>query len=54
MDMLLGDGNTTELEAAEQEGYMDPTNFLDKRPIDVEGWVQECDDYKLVLLVSII
>ena len=53
LDRLLGDGNTTKEEAAEQEGYIDPTNFLEKRPIEVNGWIKECDDYKLTFLVNI-
>ena len=54
MERLLEDSENTEAEAAEQEGYIDPTNFLEKRPMEVNGWVQECDDYRLVFLVNIV
>ena len=32
-------------------GVIDPSGYLQDRPIEFHGWVQECDDYRVELLV---
>ncbi len=49
LETALND-NTTE---AAEEGYVDPTNYLAKRPVVRPHWKQICDDYKLVLIVRL-
>ncbi|CAG2190932.1 unnamed protein product [Mytilus edulis] len=33
-------------------GAVDPTGFMTKRGVKLQPWYQECDDYKLVFMVS--
>ena len=32
-------------------GVIDPSGYLQDRPIEFQKWVQECDDYRVQLLV---
>jgi hypothetical protein len=34
--------------------YIDPTKYLEFKPVTMPEWKQECDDYKLVFKASII
>ena len=52
-DTFSGDGNESATEMAAKQGYVDPTKYLEPRPIEIPKWVQVCDDYRLVILVSL-
>ncbi|XP_038050894.1 uncharacterized protein LOC119724045 [Patiria miniata] len=47
LDSSLNDDPTPADDAA-KEGYVDPTNYLAKRPLEIPQWIQGCDEYKLV------
>ncbi|XP_022102001.1 uncharacterized protein LOC110985344 [Acanthaster planci] len=47
LDSNLNDDPSPADDAA-KEGYVDPTNYLAKRPLEIPQWIQVCDDYKLV------
>ncbi len=46
LDSALND-NPTEADLAAKEGYVDPSNYLAKRPLATPQWIQVCDDFKL-------
>lgn len=46
-----GNETLTASEKAAKAGFVDPTKYLEPRPIEIPKWVQVCDDYKLVILV---
>ncbi|XP_072033446.1 LOW QUALITY PROTEIN: uncharacterized protein [Amphiura filiformis] len=50
LDNILGDDESNPEEEAESEGYVDPTDFLENRPIQAPKWIQECDDYRFVIM----
>ncbi|XP_033637389.1 uncharacterized protein LOC117298318 isoform X2 [Asterias rubens] len=47
LDSALND-DPTATDLAAKKGYVDPSNYLAKRPLKIPKWIQECDDYKLV------
>ena len=53
LDNILGDDEASPEANAEAEGYVDPRNFLEARPLQLPKWIQECDDWKLVVVVII-
>ena len=53
LDNLLGDEDPTPEQEAASAGFVDPTSFLEKRSIEIPRWIQDCDDYRLVVLVII-
>ena len=52
LDSALND-DPTATDLAAKKGYVDPSNYLAKRPLKIPKWIQECDDYKLVWMVGI-
>ena len=51
LDSALDD-NQTAADLAAKEGYVDPSNYLAKRPLEIPKWIQVCNDYKVVWKVS--
>ncbi|XP_033637723.1 uncharacterized protein LOC117298529 [Asterias rubens] len=47
LDSALDD-NQTAADLAAKEGYVDPSNYLAKRPLEIPKWIQVCNDYKVV------
>ncbi|XP_071798137.1 uncharacterized protein [Asterias amurensis] len=47
LDSALDD-DPTAADLAANEGYVDPSNYLAKRPLAIPKWIQVCDDYKIV------
>ena len=52
LDSALNE-DPTAADLAAKEGYVDPSNYLAKRPLEIPTWIQVCDDYKLVWKVKI-
>ena len=52
LDSALDDEPSAADQAA-KEGYVDPSNYLAKRPLEIPQWIQVCDDYKLVWRVRL-
>ncbi|XP_038062441.1 uncharacterized protein LOC119732930 [Patiria miniata] len=47
LDDILDDDPLTS-DIAAKEGFVDPSNYLAKRPLVLPKWTQVCDDYKVV------
>ena len=43
--------NHLHLALRKRRGAVDPSKYLEKRPLQFPEWKQECDDYKLVFAV---
>ena len=54
LDSALDDEPTAAADLAAKEGYVDPSNYLAKRPLTIPRWIQVCDDYKILWKVRIL